>query len=687
MKGDAIKLVAFLEGSQKRFIIPVYQRNYDWKKENCKQLYDDLVAVIKEKKPCHFFGSVVSYCHNKDVIIIDGQQRITTVSLILIAMINAIDAGVMTAEDDQLRDKLKETYIIDRFSKKERKVRLKPFRDDCDAFDNLIFKSPDNYIESSNVTINYRYFYDRLVNGKELTLDELNTAIESLEVIDILIEPEHGDDPQLIFESLNSTGLDLTEADKIRNFVLMGQSDETQEEYYNKYWSKIEKNCGSAIDGFVRDYLTVKTGLIPMLKKIYASFKTYVAKDKIEQTLMDMTKYSNYYHQIKESDLGDKNLNEIAQRLNLLDVTVAYPYFMAFLDYAAETMMGLEEKTKVLSTIEIFVFRRQLCDLPSNALNKIFASLHSQIMKQLKDGINYSSVLIYVLQSRTMSSAFPRDEEFIQTFATRNIYSMHKKNRYYIFERLENSSSKEKNDVIENLESKTLTIEHIMPQTLSNEWKLALGDDYERIHEEWLHTIANLTLSGYNPNYSNKSFKEKKEMENGFNQSGLRLNHYIAQFNDWTEAEMKMRKDHLVKLALQIWPFPITDYKPAEKDEECIPLSEDYRYTDRYIKSFIFLETKYSAESWAAALETIFRLLYTLEPSILFAEANNPSNVWLKSVPFEYGNKKIADGLYLCTYSDTTSKIRLLRNTFSKYSLDEDELSFILWPPKQKTDK
>lgn len=682
MKGDAEKLVAFLEGAQKRFIIPVYQRNYDWKKENCIQLYDDLVSLIKENKPCHFFGSIVSFCHNKDVIIIDGQQRITTVSLIIIAMINAIKNGAMQAEDELLEDKLRETYIIDKFRKEERKVRLKPFRDDCAAFDNLIFKSPEDYIESSNVTINYRYFYDRIVGQKEITLDELNLAIESLEIIDILIEPEHGDDPQLIFESLNSTGLDLSESDKIRNYVLMGQTAELQETFYNNYWSRIEKNCGDAIDNFVRDYLTVKNGIIPNLKKIYSSFKAYAHRGNIEAILQEMTRFSGFYHQVKDNDLGDGNLNEICQRLNLLDVSVAYPFLMAFLDYAATEQMSLEEKNKVFSCLEIFVFRRQVCDLPSNALNKIFCVLHSQIIKQKKEEDTYSSVLIYVLESRNMSGSFPKDDTFIQEFVTRNIYAMHKKNRYYIFERLENSSSKEKNDIIENLEKRILSIEHIMPQNLNNEWKESLGPDYERIQEEWLHTISNLTLTAYNPNYSNKSFYEKKTMENGFAQSGLRLNQYVAKFDKWTEAEMKQRKEHLVDMALAIWTYPTTNFKPIDKDEEVISLSEDYSYTNRSIKAFTFLDTKYPTTDWAEMTETVYKLLYALEPSLLFAEANGSSLSWLRTTPFDGGNKKIAEGLYLCTWSDTATKIRILKYILSKYGMDEDELSFTLWPLK-----
>lgn len=684
MKGDAEKLVAFLEGAQKRFIIPVYQRNYDWKKDNCKQLYDDLVSLVKNQKPCHFFGSIVSYCHNKDVIIIDGQQRITTVSIIIIAMINALKSGALQAQDELLEDKLRETYIIDKFRKEERKVRLKPFRDDCVAFDNLIFKQPDEYIESSNVTINYRYFYDRIVNQKEITLDELNQALESLEVIDILIEPEHGDDPQLIFESLNSTGLDLSESDKIRNYVLMGQPANLQEEYYNNYWNKIEKFCGNAIDNYVRDFLTVQTGVIPNLKKIYSSFKGYANKREIEPILQEMTKFAGFFNQVKENKLGHKTLNEICERLNLLDVSVAYPFLMAFLDHAATVQMSLDEKIRVFSCLETFVFRRQMCDLPSNALNKIFTALHPQILRLKKDEDTYSSVLIYYLESRTMSFAFPKDEVFVQEFVTRNVYSMHKKNRYYIFERLENNSSKEKNDVIENLEDKTFSIEHIMPQTLNNEWKTALGDDYERIQEEWLHTIANLTLTAYNPNYSNKSFQEKKTMEHGFAESGLRLNQYIAKFDKWTEEEMKARKEYLVKMALNIWPYPATAFKPVDKDEEIISLSEDYTYKNRAIKAFTFMDTKYPTNDWAEMLESIVKFLYTLDPSIMFSEANNPSFTWVRTTPYDGGNKKIAEGLYLCTNNDTTSKIRILKYLLSKYDLTEDEVSFTLWPIREK---
>jgi len=685
MKGDAVKLVQFLEGSQKRFVIPVYQRNYDWKKENCIQLYNDLVSLIKKRKTNHFFGSIVSYVQNKDVIIIDGQQRITTVSLIMIAMMNAIKKGALIPEDELLYERLRDTYILDRFRKEERKVRLKPFRNDCDAFDRLIFKDEEEYIEDSKVTMNYRYFYDRMVNSQEITLDELYTALESLEIIEILIEPDHGDDPQLIFESLNSTGLDLTESDKIRNFVLMGLPADVQEDYYNAYWSKIEKNCGEGLDNFVRDFLTIQTGTIANFKKIYAAFKGYHATcDGIESVLQNMTSYSKFYHQIHQNDLGNKTLNEIMFRLNLLDVTVAYPYLIAFLEYANKESMSVEEVEKVFSCIEVYVFRRQICDYPSNALNKIFASLHKSILKLKKETDAYSSVLIYFLESRTLSATFPKDEEFIQNFVTRNVYSMQKKNKFYLFERLENCSSKEKNDVYENLENKTYSIEHIMPQSLNAEWKQALGEDHARIQEEWLHTIANLTLTAYNPNYSNKTFAEKKTMENGFAISGLRLNQYIASFDQWTEAELKLRKAHLIEVARSIWKYPTTEFVPEEKDDEIVSLSEDYRFTGRGIKAFTLLDTQYTVRDWVDTIVEIYKQLYFIDPSAIHLEANNPENVWVSTKPFENAYRKIAEGIYLCTNNDTMTKVRLIKGLLHKYQLDEDDVTVILTPDRAR---
>lgn len=686
MKGAASYLMKFLDGSQKRFIIPVYQRNYDWKKENCKQLFDDLVSVEKDGKETHFFGSIVSYAHSRDeVVLIDGQQRITTVSLILIAIVNALKKGAMSTKDDTLVFRI-EDFLVDKYDRTERKFRLKPFRDDRVAFDSLIYMDEADYIHESKVTINYRYFYDRIVTNKELSVDELFHAVNCLEIIDIELEPQHGDNPQLIFESLNSTGLDLTESDKIRNFVLMNLEPAVQESYYDKYWNKIEKCSRDELDGFVRNYLTVKRGVIPTLKGIYPAFKAYTkSRGDIESVLQDMLVYACAYQDVVSFNIGDDDANEVAKRLDLLDMTVAYPFLMAFVAYAKETGMDDKEICKVFSCVETFIFRRLMCGLPTNVLNKIFATLHSSVLKNKRDTDTYSSVMIYLLESRKLSSAFPKDEEFINGFTTKNVYSMRAKNKEYIFERLENGSSKEKNDVVGNIEKGVLTIEHIMPQTLTTAWKQALGEDWEAIQEKWLHTISNLTLTGYNSNYSNKSFLEKKTMKNGFIDSGIRLNHFIAQFDKWDEEELGLRKAKLSEMALEIWEYPVTSFVPEQKEDDIVSLSEDNGIaTNRDIQYFIFREERQDVSTWSDMMWEMANKFLAMNPAILYQEAADDKNVWFATTAVSKNYRKLADSLYYCpTSSSTWNKMSILKNLFRLYGIDEDDLSFGLLPKKE----
>lgn len=689
MKGQPRRLVQFLEGADKRFVIPVYQRNYDWKFENCVQLYNDLVNVVKGNKETHFFGSVVSYnCSRNEIVIIDGQQRITTVSLILIAMVNAMKKGICTPQNPNLCDRIMNEFIVDKYERGERKVRLKPFRDDCDAFDKLIYKNEDEFLSESRVTINYRFFYDKITKNQDLTVDELYKAIDSLEIIDIELEPNHGDDPQLIFESLNSTGLDLTESDKIRNYVLMNLSPYIQEKYYDAYWNKIEKCCRKELDSFVRNYLTIKTSQIPTMSGIYSAFKNYSKGiNNTETILKDMLIYAEAYEKITTFNLGNDDINEVAKRLEKLDITVAYPFLMAFLVYAENENIGDDEILKVLSCIETFIFRRLMCGLPTNALNKIFATLHNSVIKYKTPEIYYSDIMVFSLESRKASGAFPKDTEFITGFTTRNVYSMKGKNKDYIFDRLENGSSREKIDISANIANGILTIEHIMPQTLNTEWKDALGSNWEEIHEKWQHCIANLTLTGYNSKYSNRLFHVKKYMEDGFSKSGLRLNQYIATFDKWTEDELNARNDKLSEMALKIWPYPKTSFAPPVNEGDTSSLADDTNaQTGRKIQYYEFFGDKYAVPTWADMLWKVVNTLFELDPTILYDVAKS-DNVWFVTETDNPDFRWLADGLYFCySKSNTYNKIAILKNLFKLYGIDEDELTFILKPIEDADD-
>ena len=691
MTGSDSFLVELLESSRRRFIIPVYQRNYDWKKANCEQLYNDLIDVVLQKKQTHFFGSIVSYSHNREeVILIDGQQRITTVSLILIAIANAVKNGDIKPEDPSLDEVILEDYIVDRHHKAERKVRLKPFRDDCDAFDNLIYKKEEDYVANSKITLNYRYFYDRIVNEKSVTVDELVEAIRKLQIIDIQLEPQRGDDPQLIFESLNSTGLDLTEADKIRNFILMGLTADEQERYYDEYWNKIEKLSLQELDSFIRNYLTIMTGIIPNIHTIYTVFKQYAKKvNDIESILKDMLRYAQAYNKIVSCSVGSNAANEIVKRLNLLDMTVAHPFLMAYLVYADENQLPASETEIVMGLVENIIFRRFICDLPTNALNKIFAALHKAILKQKRETDSYSSVMIYSLLNRRGSAIFPNNEEFVSSFSKKNVYAMRSKAKQYLFERLENGNSKEINDVVGYLEENRLSIEHIMPQTLTPTWREALGENYAAIHEQWLHTIANLTLTGYNSNYSNRPFAEKKTMENGFIQSGLRLNQYISKFDQWTVTELEARNEHLMKAALSIWEYPTTNFVPEQKEDEILTLAEDNAvFTGRDIMYFGFQEEKHPVTNWTDMMWQVAEILYSINPAILYQEAANKKNVWFSPVASSNSYRKLAEKLYYCPGSSSTwNKMAILKNLFRLYQFDEDDLAFALQPLKSEDDE
>ena len=591
MKGDAQPLIKFFDGSDKRFIIPLYQRNYDWKEENCEQLFNDLLNLHESNRKSHFFGSIVSSIQpgTEERYIIDGQQRITTVSLLLIAMVNAQKEGLIEAVDSKLVEKIFKRYLVDEYQEDERKVKLKPIKKDMEAFDALLYKSREQYIKESNVTRNYDFFYDRVIRSG-LTIDELFETIKKLEVINIRLDAD--DDPQLIFESLNSTGLDLSEADKIRNYLFMSLSPTEQDDLYNRFWNPIEVFTKYDPSSFVRDYLTMKQGKIGRIDKIYFIFKEYAEGNNMARAdlLEDMHHYAKIYSQIDNAKAGTDKLNQKLSQLRTLDSTIAYPFFMAFFDYASKNDLPESEICRVIDVIESYWARRIICNLPSNALNKVFATLHRDVLNYIGKGLSdnkptYIDVLTYILLKKGRSSIFPSDEDVKTDFATRQVYKIPANARMFILERLENRDNNERHDVVKGLSEKKISIEHIMPQTLSDQWKNDLGPEWERIHQTYLHTMANLTLTAYNSQYSNLTFLEKRDMEKGFKESAFRLNNYLKSCDKWTEDELKERQKELLGVFMKLWPMPSTTFKPTKQEAESASLEDDdFEFTGKKLQ-------------------------------------------------------------------------------------------------------
>ena len=686
MRGNEAKLLEYMEGAKKRFVIPVYQRNYDWKTENCKQLYDDLINVVRHHRSSHFFGSIVSqYQPNgrySEYLVIDGQQRLTTVSLLLLAMYNLIQEGKIVPSTGTMAQEILEEYLVDKHQPKETRIKLKPVKNDRNAFERLFDLDEENDVKS-NLTYNYDYFYNR-IQKEEISIEQLYDSLFTLEIINI--ELTAGDDAQLIFESLNSTGLALSEGDKIRNFILMGLPTQKQNEYYEKYWNKIELCTGYEVSLFVRDYLSVKQQAIPPMNKIYVTFKAFVEETQIdtESLLKELLDYARSYEILLKGRTEDKQLNACIYRLNRLETTITRPFFLEIFRLWKNGVLAIADVREVFLFTENYLFRRSICDLPTNALNKIFLMLHKEIIRYDGSDANYVEKFKYALLSKSERGRFPRDDEFTTAFSTRQIYQMNSKNKIYLLERFENYGIDEDKDIYRHFDEGTYSIEHIMPQHLTPAWVSELGEDYENIHETWLHRLANLTLTAYNSKYSNSSFREKRDMTKGFHESGLRLNTWVAQQEKWGLDELEKRSDLMMQRAVQIWAVPETVYSPAEKQLDAYSLEDDVDLSGREIIRFAYKNTEQPVGSWILMMEQMLKILHAEDKSVLtrLAHIDNPDddlNAYVSDNPADLrGALEIEPGIYLERNTSTSTKISMLKKFFKAYGANPEDLVFYL---------
>lgn len=687
MNGNAQKLIKYLDGASKRFIIPVYQRNYDWKMEHCKQLYDDLVKIIRQNRKSHFFGSIVSVQSEsgtmEEFLIIDGQQRLTTISLLLLAIYHLLSSGKMVSRDHQLMDKILKKYLIDEYEPEEKRIKLKPIKNDQKAF-GILFDQDEEYIPDSNLTINYRYFYDRIQHG-ELDIDELFDAICKLEIINISLN--HEDNPQLIFESLNSTGLNLSEGDKIRNYILMGLPNDQQTKFYEKYWNRIESYTDYDVSSFVRDYLSIKQQSTPNMNSVYPTFKKYVEDAEvadIEPLLKDLLEYAKRYAFLIKGGHSDERLNSCIYRLNRLSTSVTRPFLLEVIRLSESGALTADELIEVFHFTESYLFRRAICDLPTNALNKIFLLLHREIIRFDGDESHYVEKFKYALLSKRERTRFPSDEEFAECMSTRNIYGMNPKNKLYLFERLENSETSETKDVWGHLDRGEYSIEHIMPQHLTAAWIVSLGDNYEAIHTNWLHRLANLTLTAYNSHYSNSPFAEKRDMPHGFKDSGLRINQWVGRKEQWGLPELEERDQLLKNTVIGIWPYPTSNYHPQKKQMDAIALDEDVILTGRVLSKYSFKGAEQPVASWADMYQQVITMLHSENKAVLtkLAVSQDPAvdlSLHFSMSPTSFNScRQIDTDLYVWTGTDTQYKINNLRKIFAIFDVPESELVFYL---------
>ena len=587
MDARKANIYKFLSGD-KQYIIPVYQRIYSWEIEECKRLWFDIVDMQKKNKNGHFVGSIVSITENDSpsdmskFTIIDGQQRITTLMLLLLAL---RDYAFIYREEKSINwKKINNSFLKNLDEDDDSQYKLLLTETDKDILISLIEKRPIDENLNSRLISNYNYFFSNIKN-MDLSLQDIYEAIGKLQIVNINLD-RTSDEPQVIFESLNSTGKELSESDLIRNFVLMGLDNKQQKDIYKNIWRPMEQlfryeKQTLLMDRFFRDYLTMKLARIPKLDKIYEEFKMYTNNcefSTLEDLCKDLYIYARYYTNMIFEQGTNKNLINLYKEIKYLKMEVAFPFLLKIHYDFERNLINEDELVSIIKLCISYVFRRNICDIPTNSLNKTFATLKNEI--NVDDYIN-SIKAFFILKDDY--KIFPNDEKFSSALKVKDIYHMRIRN--YILSSLENFNNKAPIN-IENY-----TIEHIMPQTknLSNVWKKELGKNYETVQKKYLHTIGNLTLTAYNSEMSNKSFSEKMEMNGGFKESALRLNSYVVKQNEWNEKIIKERASILVEKALLIWKYPIIErnilvkYKNDDKQQMYGIDSYDFNKTTKML--------------------------------------------------------------------------------------------------------
>ncbi|WP_187910234.1 DUF262 and DUF1524 domain-containing protein [Helicobacter pylori] len=554
MKAREATLLEFFEQNQtNQFVIPIYQRLYSWKKEQCEQLWDDIIKIGgNDKMNGHFIGSILyvldGNTHSSPLLIIDGQQRLTTITLLFIALRNH--------SSDEVKRKKMESYLINSDKDGDKKFRLILSESDRDTLLSLIDKDRRKPSEPSVKIVENFELFEKWISKNTDKLETIFKGLEKLMIVWIALKKEK-DDPQLIFESMNSKGIELTQTDLIRNYIVMETEVEKQEGFYNQYWRAMEedfKQNETLFNQFVRHYLTIKTREIPNINKVYEAFKRYQQERGIETEvlLQDLQKYCEYFCRIVFKKEADKGLNKALSFLVDLEMDVVYPLLLELYSDYSDGVLSNQDFIPIIALIESYICRRAVCGLGTNSLNKVFPFVTKKINKD-----QYLESIKVHFGYLTEKQRFPNNDEFKEHFITIDFYRFKKKK--YFFERLE------KFDTEEPIDTQKCTIEHIMPQTLTEEWKRDLGENFQAIHDKYLHTIGNLTLTGYNKEYSNNSFQKKRDMEKGFKQSPLRLNQSLKDLEPFGEEKIKKRANDLADWALKIWTYPNLDAETLEK--------------------------------------------------------------------------------------------------------------------------
>lgn len=669
-----------ISGTKCQFVIPVFQRNYDWRTKDCERLFNDIVDLARDVNNLdrkHFIGAFVCKFNKfidmsfNQYILIDGQQRLTSITLILKALYDYL--GSFGEKYEELRSEINETYLINKFAKDSNlKLKLKPNKVDNDNYIKLMNgENPD--IEST-IGRNYSLFKEN-IKKMDISIESFYNALQRLEGVVVFLGDE--DNPQVIFESLNSTGLELTDLDLIRNYLLMNCHSDVQDKLYMNYWVKIEQILGNNFLQFIRDYLSLKNGIVTPQSKnqIYFSFQKFYKKENYdkEEFLKDLLNLAGIYKKLTDVNPLDSDLSKALNDYIELDIKTTYPFvFGLLIDNFQTKKISDIEMVEILRLLEAYLIRRNVCNLAGGGLSQVMASLYNELKKKYSDKFynDPSNKIAMALAGINTKAYFPKDEEFTREFKSRDMF--HNRNINYILEKIETSvQGKEK-----LIDPSNLTIEHVMPQVLSKDWIIYLNmDNLKEQHEQFVHTIGNLTLTSYNSEMSNKLYSEKKSHVEF---SRLYLNQYFKNVNCWNISEIEKRAEFLSKIAINLWPYPmITKIDDISKESHFLLDEDNYEYTGTTPAGIQINDDNIIAYTWSDLYVESLKYLYNKNKELfikIFTRENyvgSEKPLISKNITDLRNSCEFIDEYYVEVNNNTERKIQILRAIFKDFNYDQ----------------
>jgi len=585
MKASETHLQEIIEGT-KQYIIPMFQRTYSWKDKQWNQLWEDIIDLVDDdQNQSHFIGSIVSIPINasthgiQQFLVIDGQQRLTTLLILLAAMRDVAKAQ----GNEGLSNEIHNTLLVNTYKSGEEFYKFLPTQVDKKYFKKVVNIDTLTGLEESLIIKAYEFFFKKIEIRDDISvLKSIVTA--KLSIVSIVLSPD--DNPYLVFESLNAKGQPLTQSDLIRNHVFMRIPPEEQENQYLLYWLPMQEKLGDQLTEFIRHYLG-GVNINVRKNEVYVKFKEKVDGQDIIAFLKILAKFADYYNKLLNPSLEENiKVRKCLQRINDFDARTAYPFLLYIYRDFKQQKYTTDQFIEILKIIENYLVRRFVCNIESKSLNKTFYALYNQVSMQ--DAEQSIEEIISYLQNR----GYPKDPEFSTSLKMNHFYgpSERRKKGAYILKAIEESfSHKEPADL------SVASIEHIMPQTLTEIWLNELGVNAESVHSTYLHTLGNLTLTGYNSELSNEPFVVKKKY---LKKSNYQINKGISSYDEWNQESIEKRADDLINIVLKVWPYFGKEKNELRKITGSVP------------RRLTILNQFYSVSSWREVMEKTILTIY-----------------------------------------------------------------------------